>query len=112
MSIYVSNVCFPDSVCPQVVLAGVLEQVVNCRDSLAQEYLMECIIQVDVTPTADSLFPIHVLSCSCSWSCSMYLFVVPEPQLNLTFEKAVLIGQPTKPLSPCSTNIHVQETLL
>ncbi|AWP02045.1 Vacuolar protein sorting-associated protein 35 [Scophthalmus maximus] len=30
----------------QTVLAGVLEQVVNCRDSLAQEYLMECIIQV------------------------------------------------------------------
>ncbi|KAG7267128.1 hypothetical protein CRUP_021778 [Coryphaenoides rupestris] len=29
-----------------VVLPGVLEQVVNCRDSLAQEYLMECIIQV------------------------------------------------------------------
>lgn len=31
----------------QIVLPGVLEQVVNCRDSLAQEYLMECIIQVD-----------------------------------------------------------------
>ncbi|TTK32044.1 Vacuolar protein sorting-associated protein 35 [Bagarius yarrelli] len=29
----------------QIVLSGVLEQVVNCRDSLAQEYLMECIIQ-------------------------------------------------------------------
>jgi len=24
----------------------VLEQVVNCRDPIAQEYLMECIIQV------------------------------------------------------------------
>lgn len=31
----------------QIVLPGVLEQVVNCRDSLAQEYLMECIIQVN-----------------------------------------------------------------
>uniref|UniRef100_A0A8C9RSW7 Vacuolar protein sorting-associated protein 35 n=1 Tax=Scleropages formosus TaxID=113540 RepID=A0A8C9RSW7_SCLFO len=30
----------------QIVLPGILEQVVNCRDSLAQEYLMECIIQV------------------------------------------------------------------
>ncbi|XP_064193260.1 vacuolar protein sorting-associated protein 35 isoform X1 [Anguilla rostrata] len=30
----------------QVVLSGILEQVVNCGDSLAQEYLMECIIQV------------------------------------------------------------------
>ncbi|RXN01838.1 Vacuolar protein sorting-associated protein 35 [Acipenser ruthenus] len=29
----------------QIVLSGILEQVVNCRDALAQEYLMECIIQ-------------------------------------------------------------------
>ena len=28
------------------VLPGVLEQVVSCRDPIAQEYLMECIIQV------------------------------------------------------------------
>ncbi|KAJ8340134.1 hypothetical protein SKAU_G00347670 [Synaphobranchus kaupii] len=30
----------------EVVLSGILEQVVNCRDPLSQEYLMECIIQV------------------------------------------------------------------
>ena len=30
----------------QNVLPGVLEQVVSCRDAIAQEYLMECIIQV------------------------------------------------------------------
>ncbi|BFZ13558.1 hypothetical protein BsWGS_16597 [Bradybaena similaris] len=30
----------------QYVLPGVLEQVVNCKDAIAQEYLMECIIQV------------------------------------------------------------------
>ncbi len=29
-----------------VVLPKVLEQVVNCNDEIAQEYLMECIIQV------------------------------------------------------------------
>lgn len=29
-----------------VVLPGVLEQVVSCRDAISQEYLMECIIQV------------------------------------------------------------------
>ena len=29
-----------------MVLPGILEQVVSCRDALAQEYLMECIIQV------------------------------------------------------------------
>ena len=28
------------------VLPSVLEQVVSCRDGIAQEYLMECIIQV------------------------------------------------------------------
>merc|ERR1712012_1461709 len=28
------------------VLPGVLEQVVSCRDAIAQEYLMECVIQV------------------------------------------------------------------
>jgi len=30
----------------KTVLPGVLEQVVSCRDAIAQEYLMECIIQV------------------------------------------------------------------
>lgn len=29
-----------------VVLPGILEQVVSCRDGIAQEYLMECLIQV------------------------------------------------------------------
>jgi len=29
-----------------MVLPGILEQVVSCRDAVAQEYLMECIIQV------------------------------------------------------------------
>lgn len=29
-----------------MVLPGILEQVVSCRDPIAQEYLMECIIQV------------------------------------------------------------------
>lgn len=30
----------------QLVLPSVLEQVIKCRDAIAQEYLMECIIQV------------------------------------------------------------------
>ena len=30
----------------QDVLPTVLEQVIKCRDAIAQEYLMECIIQV------------------------------------------------------------------
>lgn len=30
----------------RLVLPGILEQVVSCRDAIAQEYLMECVIQV------------------------------------------------------------------
>ena len=30
----------------RLVLSGSLEHVVSCRDAIAQEYLMECIIQV------------------------------------------------------------------
>lgn len=66
-------VCSP----PQIVLAGVLEQVVNCRDSLAQEYLMECIIQVENINTQRQayqlprftpmfLFPRHLELSDCS----------------------------------------------
>lgn len=33
--------CYKD-----VVLSAVLEQIVSCRDAIAQEYLMECLIQV------------------------------------------------------------------
>ena len=32
----------------KLILPGVLEQVIKCRDAIAQEYLMECIIQVGV----------------------------------------------------------------
>lgn len=30
----------------RLILPGILEQAVSCRDAIAQEYLMECIIQV------------------------------------------------------------------
>jgi vacuolar protein sorting-associated protein 35 len=30
----------------QTVLPAVLEQIVSCRDAIAQEYLMDCVIQV------------------------------------------------------------------
>lgn len=32
----------------QIVLPKIMEQVVSCRDPIAQEYLMECIIQVSL----------------------------------------------------------------
>ncbi|KJE92897.1 vacuolar protein sorting-associated protein Vps35 [Capsaspora owczarzaki ATCC 30864] len=36
-----------DAACyDETVLPGILEQVVSCKDAIAQEYLMECIIQV------------------------------------------------------------------
>ena len=40
--------CMYDCICccVQDVLPTVLEQVIKCRDPIAQEYLMECIIQV------------------------------------------------------------------
>ncbi|CAL4064925.1 unnamed protein product [Meganyctiphanes norvegica] len=37
----VNNICYK-----KMVLPGILEQAVSCRDALSQEYLMECIIQV------------------------------------------------------------------
>lgn len=41
------------------VLPNVLEQVTKCRDSIAQEYLMECVIQVN---------PLSLMSSHClSW---------------------------------------------
>jgi len=38
------------------VLPGVLEQTVSCRDPIAQEYLMECIIQVGCHQIIYSLY--------------------------------------------------------
>ena len=32
----------------ETVLPQVLEQVVNCKDAIAQQYLMECIVQARV----------------------------------------------------------------
>ncbi len=43
---YCITVQFGNSRYQRIVLPGILEQVVSCRDAIAQEYLMECIIQV------------------------------------------------------------------
>lgn len=44
------------------MLPGILEQAVSCRDAIAQEYLMECIIQVSMS--SDSCrFPVGNLQC-------------------------------------------------
>ena len=39
----------------QVVLPGILEQVVSCRDPIVQEYLIERIIQVRTSPQCKSV---------------------------------------------------------
>ncbi|CAH1715227.1 unnamed protein product [Aphis gossypii] len=47
----------------KVVLPGILEQIVSCRDAIAQEYLMECIIQV--FPDEFHLYTLNVFLKSC-----------------------------------------------
>nr|CAD7415385.1 unnamed protein product [Timema poppensis] len=48
----------------KLVLPGILEQVVSCRDPIAQEYLMECIIQV--FPDEFHLQTLHPFLKSCA----------------------------------------------
>lgn len=48
----------------KLVLPGILEQVVSCRDDIAQEYLMECIIQV--FPDEFHLQTLHPFLKSCA----------------------------------------------
>ncbi len=47
----------------KIVLPGILEQVVSCRDPIAQEYLMECIIQV--FPDEMHLATLHAFLSAC-----------------------------------------------
>lgn len=53
----------------QVVLKGVVEQVVSCKDSIAQEYLMECIIQVMLKSRSPKSFYFNSESLT---SCDLY----------------------------------------
>jgi len=45
-------------------MPGLLEQVVSCRDAIAQEYLMECIIQV--FPDEFHLITLHSFLRACA----------------------------------------------
>lgn len=51
----------------QVVLPAVLEQVVSCRDPIAQEYLMECIIQVFIQFYETDTFVLRMNSKLLEW---------------------------------------------
>eukprot|EP01134_Creolimax_fragrantissima_P006956 CFRG6956T1 len=48
----------------KVILPGFMDQIVNCRDAIAQEYLMECIIQV--FPDDFHLRSLHVFLDGCA----------------------------------------------
>ena len=48
----------------QSVLGEVLEQTVNCKDPIAQEYLMECIIQVNINTSIEPTINEHYLCIS------------------------------------------------
>ena len=60
------------------VLPSVLEQVIKCRDAIAQEYLMECIIQVGCLSVTFSTIreegkspapsPAITMSCICAYA--------------------------------------------
>ena len=52
------------SVYQEIVLPRVLEQVINCRDVIAQEYLMDCIIQV--FPVDFHLYTLETYLASCA----------------------------------------------
>ena len=49
----------------RIVLPGILEQVVSCRDAIAQEYLMECIIQVLIHLTSALIQQQKFISLTC-----------------------------------------------
>ncbi|XP_030453470.1 vacuolar protein sorting-associated protein 35B isoform X2 [Syzygium oleosum] len=68
----------------ETVLPGVLEQVVNCKDDLAQYYLMECLIQV--FPDEYHLQTLEALLGSCS-------------QLQPTVDIKILLSQLMERLS-------------
>jgi len=57
----------------QVVLPGILEQIVSCRDAIAQEYLMECIIQVPMYKLYNNLK--QILQITIIYYMKLFLFL-------------------------------------
>ena len=44
----------------KTILPSVLQQVVSCKDVIAQEYLMEVVIQVSISKCSNQLIPTHI----------------------------------------------------
>lgn len=65
------------------ILPNILEQVIKCRDAIAQEYLMECVIQVRRIVACNSFSLYHYPSPlpSCPSSCPPSLLPLPHPPL-------------------------------
>lgn len=68
-----------------------LEQVVNCKDELAQYYLMECIIQV--FPDEYHLQTLETLLAACTQlmvgTLTIEIFLIPNLQCNCMLSKMV-----------------------
>lgn len=44
----------------KTILPSVLQQVVSCKDVIAQEYLMEVVIQVSISKSSNQVIPTHI----------------------------------------------------
>lgn len=55
--------CINSELYNTIVLPKILEQVVNCNDAIAQEYLMECIIQVFPDEFHINTLDVYLKSC-------------------------------------------------
>jgi len=64
---------------PQVVLHSVMEQVIKCRDAIAQDYLMECIIQVTIQTVFHSCQHIR------KHSNMAHILTTTSPAIDITF---------------------------
>ena len=79
---------------PQTVLPNVLEQVVKCRDPIAQEYLMECIIQVSHTPDQ------HRIAQGTQGPMQKFLYMYFSTCVSLLFELVCVFNSGCKSISP------------
>lgn len=81
----------------QVVLPGILEQSVSCKDAISQEYLMECVIQV--FPDEYHLATLHEFLHACS-GLEQDVQVKINTSWQITAKEACLIANCMHPRCP------------
>ena len=79
----------------ETVLPRILEQVINCRDVIAQEYLMDCIIQV--FPVEFHLYTLETYLASCA-----------QLQDSVNVKSAAA----TRTHTPHASDVHLDEQLM